>query len=61
MWRKFGAFVTCVHISFKFGFKQPSYIILYNYKEEQHYFKRNGSNVYLIKKYQAVKKGAAPK
>ena len=24
MWRKFGAFVTCVHISFKFGFKQPN-------------------------------------
>ena len=26
MWRKFGAFVTCVHIRFKFGFKQPNYI-----------------------------------
>ena len=27
MWRKFGAFVTCVHISFKFGFKQPNYVV----------------------------------
>ena len=26
MWRKFGTFVTCVHISFKFGFKQPNYL-----------------------------------
>ena len=26
LWRKFGAFVTCVHITFKFGYKQPNNI-----------------------------------